>query len=42
MENILSIKAPYHLVSIVAIGKPTKEKKCAPRKDVDELLEILH
>jgi|SRR5208283_616693 len=42
MENILSVKAPYHLVSIVAIGKPAKEKKCAPRKDVDELLEILH
>jgi nitroreductase len=41
LEDILNVKAPYHVVSIVPIGKPTKERKCAPKKNVDELLQIL-
>jgi nitroreductase len=41
LEALLGVKTPYHLASIVAIGKSAKEKKCAPRKDVDELLELV-
>jgi len=41
IEDILNVKNPYHVVSIIPIGKPTKERKCAPKKSVDELLQIL-
>ncbi|MBF0547533.1 MAG: nitroreductase family protein [Candidatus Riflebacteria bacterium] len=40
LEVLLNVAAPYHIVSLISVGVPAKEKKGAPRLSVDELLEI--
>ena len=31
----------YNFVSLIAIGKPVKERNCAPKKDVASILKII-
>jgi len=38
LEALLDIAPPEHLVSLITVGRPQKEKGGAPRKGVDELL----
>ncbi len=41
LEQILDIKPPEHLVSLLAIGKPDKERKGPKKKALDEILTYM-
>lgn len=41
LEEILQIKGKEYLVSLIAIGKPLGQKKCPPKKSLDEILEFI-
>ena len=40
IEALIPVPEGYHAVSLVSVGKPTKERQGPPKKDVDELLII--
>lgn len=42
LEDLLDIRHPYHIVSLVSVGAPAKEKKCLSRLKVEDILEIVH
>lgn len=42
LEELLNVKAPYHIVSLVSVGIPAKDKKCGSRLAVDDMLEIMN
>lgn len=41
LEKILNVEDKYHLASLIAIGKPVKEKAGPPKKSLDDVLEII-
>lgn len=42
IEKILNVEEPYHFVSLVAIGKPVKDRQGAPKKASEEILTFIH
>lgn len=41
IEDLLDIKDEYHVVSILSIGKPTKERSPQPKKDLEEIFTLI-
>lgn len=41
LEQLLKVPDGFNLVSLVAIGRPTKDRRPAPKKSLEEVLEII-
>lgn len=41
LEKIIGISEPYHLISFVAIGKPSKTIQPKPKKSIDEIFKLI-
>ncbi len=41
IEEVLEVEEGYNFISLIALGRPTKERKPAPKKGVDEILTIV-
>ena len=41
VEQLLSVREPWHVVSLVSVTKPVRERKGAPKKDLGEILTIV-
>lgn len=41
IEVFINLESDYHFVSLIALGKPVKQRECLPKKEVNELLSII-
>lgn len=41
MDELLGVEEPWHTVSLVSVTRPVRERKGAPKKNVDDILTIV-